>query len=68
MRVCSEINGVHCLSTTELGKRLGVHVSSTLLAEKICAPFAVTGNGVFWAVSDLDKIRKRLAILILEGA
>ena len=68
VRICAEIDGVICLSTTEVGRRLGFHVSATFLSKEICKPFAVMSNGTFWAASEMANIRKKLAIYILNGA
>ena len=68
IRVCHEIDGVSCISTTELGRLIGFHLSASFLEKNICKPFATMNCGVYWAVKDVKQIRINLARFILESA
>lgn len=67
IRVVSEIDGVPCVSTTELGRRIGFPIAATFLAKEICKPFAILPNGTYFAVSDFEKIKQELSAFILKA-
>lgn len=57
MRIAAEIDDALVLSTTEVGRRLGIPLTGTFLRSMGLQPYAVLPNGVFWLQDDLPAIR-----------
>lgn len=62
------IDGHAALSTTELNKRIGVHVPTPILKAAGAVPILETSNGIYWREDDLPVIATQLSVFFITRA